>query len=145
MLESRLPSIGSYLAVCLSVLGCQHFDRARECRSVSALVNPVLRQVDAERQKAPDSAETYRAIAAQYDRLAAAVAALRPQNRRVLDAVTDYVKLTREAAHDARFFAEALDAKDIERIAAARSGAARTLKHESSALSHFDGICRTSR
>ena len=133
------------VALCLGVASCQHFDRARECRSVSGLVNPVLRQIDLDIHRAPESPETYRAVALQYDKLAAAVVALRPQNHRVLDAVMDYVKLAREGAHDARLFAEALDSKDPGRIAVARSGSGRTLKHESGTLAHFDGVCRATR
>jgi hypothetical protein len=138
-------NIGACVALCLGVLSCQHFDRAKECRSVSGLVNPVLRQIAVDVQKAPESGDTYRNVALKYEQLAAAVVALRPQNHRVLDAVMDYVKLAREAAHDARLFAEALDSKDPGRIAAARGATGRTMKHEGAALSHFDGVCRLAR
>jgi hypothetical protein len=142
--RSSLRALG-VLALSFGVASCQHFDRARECRSVAGLVNPVLHQIDLSVRKAPESADTYRTVALQYDKLAAAVVALRPQNHRVLDAVMDYVKLAREAAHDARVFAESLDSKDPSRIAAARSSTSRTLKHESGALAHFDGVCRATR
>jgi hypothetical protein len=142
MLESRLSPIAFCLALSVCVLGCQHFDRARECRSVSRLVNPVLAGIDAERQKAPDSAVTYRLIGTQYDRLAAALTGQRPQNRHVQEAVTDYQKMLREAAHDARLFADALDTKDATRIAATHLAASRTMKHESTAVSHWDGVCK---
>jgi hypothetical protein len=142
MPDTRLPPIGICFALACCVLGCQHFDRARECRSVSALVNPVLRVVDAERQKTPDTAVTYRTIATQYDQLAGALGGLRPQNRRVQEAVSDYQKLFHEAARDAHLFADALDAKDIARVSAARASASRTLKHETSAVSHLDMVCK---
>jgi hypothetical protein len=142
MLERRPSPTGLCLLLSVCVLGCQHFDRAKECRSVTRLVNPVLATIDAERQKAPDSAVTYRLIGTQYDRLAGALTGLRPLNRRVQEAVGDYQKLVREAAHDARLFADALDAKDLARISAARASASRTLKHESSAVAHLDVVCK---
>ena len=148
IVRGRSRFIGSCLSLSLLVgglSGCQHFDRARECRSLSTLVNPVLRAIDAERLQAGDTGNTYRAIEKQYNTLASAVTALRPQNQRVQEASADYVRLSREAAHDARLFADALDSKDESRIAAARASAARTAKHESTALSHLDAACRNPR
>ena len=133
------------VTLALVASGCQHFDRARECRSISGLVNPVLRVIDAERQRAPDGAPTYRTIAAQYDTLAGALVALRPQDHRVLDAVQDYQKLAREAARDARLFADALERKNLAEIGAARASASRTAKHEAGALSHIDSVCRVGK
>lgn len=152
MPEGRFASIagiaglpGFCVALSLSASGCQHFDRARECRAVSRLVNPVLRTIDAERHASPDKAETYRTIATQYDSLAGALIGLRPSDRRVQDAVGDYQKLTKEASRDARLFADALARKDMNEIGAARASATRTLKHETGALSHLDSVCRVSR
>lgn len=145
---ARFRVIGSWLSLSLltgGTAGCQHFDRARECRALSRLVNPVLHSIDVERQDGAATAKTYRAIEKQYFALAGAITELRPQNLRVQDASADYTKLAREAGHDARLFADALDSKDETRMTSARASAARTAKHESTALARLDAACRNPR
>ncbi|HVU00580.1 MAG TPA: hypothetical protein VHE30_02470 [Polyangiaceae bacterium] len=130
------------LVVLAFATSCQHFQRARECRAIARLVNPTLDSIEAERRKAPNDAATYRRIGTFYDRLAYSLVAFKSQNRRVQEAIADYQRLAKEASHDAHLYADALQAKDETKLLAARASASRTMKHESGAVAHMDGVCR---
>lgn len=122
--------------------GCQRFERVDDCKKIAALVNPALAAVDDARQKHPGDAATYRDIARRYDTLAAGMWGLKLQTKRLSEAMLEYQKVMREAGHDARQFAEALDAKDQAKINIARVAASRTVKHEAAVIGRLDGTCR---
>jgi hypothetical protein len=63
---------GMIVAVLLASLGCQHFDRARECRALADGVNPELRALAVNyTTHNPISAEELRAASNLYARAAA--------------------------------------------------------------------------
>jgi len=119
---------------------CASLDKADECRQVARLANPVLSEI--ERDRVVVKSPTYRAIAKKYEGLALAVGQVKIQSKHVAEAVDDYQRLFHEAARDARAFADALDARDETRILVVRASATRTVRHEATALSHFDLVCR---
>jgi hypothetical protein len=127
-------------ALTLATSGCQGLERVDECRAVTRLANPVLVEID--RQHLDVHAATYRTISAEYEALASSAAQVKIRTKRVAEAVNDYERMLHEAARDARVFADALDAKDEARIAVARTGAARTLRHEATAIARLDIACR---
>jgi hypothetical protein len=127
----------------LSLAGCQRLDQAKECRSIARLVNPVLEIIDRERQQFPNNASAHRAIAARYEAIGAAVAEVPIATAHLKEAVSNYERLTRDAARTARAFADAVDSNDPARIASVRGAAAREAKREGSVLAQFDAMCRT--
>jgi hypothetical protein len=127
--------------VALSALpGCEQIRRTKECRWMSELVNPTLRSIDADRMKGDDAA-AYARIATAYETLAGKLLAHRYTQKRLGDAVIEYVKVMADAARDARAYSEALAAKDYARTALTRASAGRTVKKESAALLRIDGAC----
>src|SRR5262249_12504048 len=104
------------------------------------LANPVLADID--RQRTDVRASTYRAISAQYEGLASSATLIKVRTKRVAEAINDYERMLHEAARDARAFADAIDAKDEGKIIIARVGAARTPRHEATAIARIDSACR---
>src|SRR5205085_1124734 len=133
----RLPFAALLLVA--AACGCQGLERVDECRAVAKLANPVLSDID--RSRAVVVSANYRGIATKYEGLAVAVGKLPIRTKRVAEAVNDYQRVLHEAARDARAFSEALDTKDPSRIAIEHVTAARTIRHESTALSRFDTAC----
>jgi hypothetical protein len=123
-------------------MACQPVERTRDCHRIGSVVNPVTQAIDTQRKQAPADPKTYRTIAAQYEWLANAIGAVHVRPKRFEDALGDYQRMLHEARHDASTYADALEAKDTGRMAAARTSAARTVKHESNALARLDGLCR---
>ncbi|HVW30728.1 MAG TPA: hypothetical protein VHC69_35470 [Polyangiaceae bacterium] len=123
--------------------GCTALDKSDECRAVAQLTNPVLSDIDHDRTvvKGP----TYRIIAAKYEALAVTLGQVKIRTKHVAEAVNDYQRVLNEAARDARNFADALDGKDEARLLIARASAARTVRHEASALSRLDLACHVGR
>jgi len=142
-MSRSVPKIVLFVTLSVLSTGCEHFQRARECRAVARLVNPALSKIDDARRKSPDDAAVHRRIAKDYDRLAISLIALKPMNKRVQELIADYQRLFHEASRDASQYADALGAKDDARVLAARASANRTTKHETGALSHAEGVCRT--
>jgi hypothetical protein len=129
--------------VALSTLsGCNALKRSEECRSLSDRVNPVVAAVDSERHKSPEAPATYRTIGMQYDMLASALITVKVSSDGLRQVLADYQKLYRDAARDARAFADALDAKDAARINVARAAAGRTVHRESGLAAKFAALCR---
>lgn len=123
------------------LVGCQYFDRVKECRSLAKTVNPTLEWVEAERARHPESPTTYRAIALRYDVTAASLANVISRQRRVPDLAGDYQLLLRDAARDARAFAEALESHDPFRMTSARVAAARDTKRETQLVARINATC----
>ena len=123
--------------------GCTALDKSDECRTVAQLTNPVLSDIEHDRTvvKPP----TYRIIATKYESLAITLGQVRIRTKHVAEAVNDYQRVLNEAARDARAFADALDGKDEARILIVRASAARTVRHEASALSRMDLACHPGR
>jgi hypothetical protein len=142
MTRGRMKNCWRGVGLVALLSGCQHMDRARECREVSKLVNPVLSAVEAERIREPGSAPVYRAIALQYESLASALGKPATRAKRLQDTVVEYQKVLHEAGRDARVFSDALESKDAARIDAARAAGARTVKHEATAVARLDAVCR---
>jgi hypothetical protein len=132
------------LMLAVPLLGaCGRIDRARDCKKVATLLNPGLAAIDEVRQKNPGSADAYRDIARRYDALAASLWGVKVETRRLVDALVEYQKVMREASHDARVFADALDSRDPGKQNNARAAASRTVKHEGAVLGRIDGVCRS--
>lgn len=140
--RSGFIGIGIGLSGLVALSGCQFFDTTTDCRSLSSLVNPGLRTIDAERKGHPESVALHRAIAARYEGLSRSVGRLEFRTRKVGDVALEYQKVLREAASDARAFSEALATHNADRIAAAHANTAKTLKHEAAVVSRLDSICR---
>ncbi|HEX3595039.1 MAG TPA: hypothetical protein VHU80_08060 [Polyangiaceae bacterium] len=132
----------SLLAVALGALSfsCAGLDRAEECRQVATVVNPILATID--HSRAVVKAPTYRLIATKYEELANATGLVKIRNKHVSEAVNDYQRMLHEAARDARAFGDALEANDESRLLLARTTAARTVRHEATALARMDNACR---
>ena len=135
-----LSTLASLAALLAGITSCQSLEKLDECRALTRLANPVLTEID--RQRVDVTAATYRSISTQYEGLANSTASIKIRTKRVAEAVSDYQRMLREAARDARSFADALDANDEARIAIARAGAARTLRHEATAIARIDMACR---
>jgi hypothetical protein len=127
-------------ALAFATAGCQGLERVDECRAVTRLANPLLADID--REHLDVRAATYRTISTRYEGLASSAAQLKIRTKRVAEALNDYERMLHEAARDARMFADALDARDEARIAIARTGASRTLRHEATAIARLDSACR---
>jgi hypothetical protein len=122
---------------------CTALDKADECRTVAHMANPVLSDIDHEKNVV--SGASYRIIAGKYDGLATALGQVKIRTRHVAEAVNDYQRMLNEAARDARAYADALDGKDEARILIVRAAASRTVRHEATALSRVDAACRVGR
>ena len=142
MVRRRLVGIALALALVSLLAGCKRLERARECRSVSKLVNPTLSDIDEERRTKPQEAPTYESIAARYMLLSGALAQQKLEYKRLQEPVLDYVKLLQEASRDAHQYAEALAAKDELKRVAARAAATRTVKREAAIAGKIDAACR---
>jgi cytochrome c556 len=63
----------------LIATGCQHFDRASECRAIARSVNPELKTLaETLGKRSPFSREEYRSASAKYARSARQLEALHP-------------------------------------------------------------------
>lgn len=122
------------------LVGCQYFDRVKECRALADAVNPTLHWVETERSLHPESSTTYRLIAARYDAASASLTQL-SQKRHVPNLAGDYQILLRDAARDARIFAEALDSRDPFRMTSARVNASRNTKREAQLVARINATC----
>lgn len=122
------------------LVGCQYFDRVKDCRSLGEAVNPSLRWIEKERALHPEDPATYRAIAVRYDVISASLSQL-SQKRHVPNLAGDYQLLVHDAARDARVFAEALDSRDPFRMTSARVNASRNTKREAQLLARIGATC----
>lgn len=141
----QAPRSGSlfvlFLGIVWGLMGCARIDRIEECRSLSRIVNPVLRSIDAERRRAPDSPLVYRSIALQYQALSARLAGMKSTTKRLADATAEFEKLMREASLSARQYGDVLESKDAARIEGAQAAATRLSRREGPLVTRIDGVC----
>jgi hypothetical protein len=122
---------------------CTALDKADECRTVARMTNPVLSDID--REKNLVTGPSYRIIAGKYDGLATQIGQVKIRTKHVAEAVNDYQRMLNEAARDARAYADALDGKNEASVLIVRAAASRTVRHEATALSRLDAACRVAR
>lgn len=121
------------------LVGCQYFDRARECRTLARAANPALLWIDRERKLHPESPATYRAIALRYEEVLGKLPA--PVKGRPPDLSSEYQVLLRDAAHDARAYADALDSGAPMQKLAAHVTASKNTKREAQLVARVTATC----
>jgi len=95
----------------LAVTGCQHFDRASECRAIARSVNPELSQLaETLGKRSPISREEYRNASAKYAQSAKQLEALYPRD-------AELARITRELRDNMLALSRSCD-----RFAAAEKG-----------------------
>ena len=143
MTVRTLTKLALTLAALPACFGCAGLEKSSECRAVSKAVNPVLADIDHERMTLKSA--SYRLISTKYEDLATALEKQKIRTKHLAEAVNDYERMLREAARDARAFADALDGKDEARLAMLRGTATRTVRHEATAWARLEVACRPGR
>jgi hypothetical protein len=127
------------LFVLLALSGCDRVGRVRECRRLSALVNPKLTRIEglAKKGTAPD----YRAAAQTYAALAKETrsAMVRSPNGKAL--ADEYAGLLESVAPAVSAYAVALEAKDARGMEETRRSLDRLSKHEHGLVARIDAYC----
>jgi hypothetical protein len=119
--------------------GCDRVSRVRECRRLSALVNPKLTQIEELAKKG--SVADYRAAAQAYGTLAKDV---RGGGASWLNgkALTDeYAGVLESAAPAVSAYAVALEANDARGLDETRRSLDRLSKHEHGLVARIDAYC----
>lgn len=129
------------LFLVVSVLtGCDRVNRVRDCRRLSALVNPALDAIQAQAMKG--TAKDYRAVAGSYGNLAQAIrrAPELPANGKAL--VGEYTSMLDSVAPAVSAYANALDVKDERNLDEARRTLSRLTNHEHGLVTRIDAYCQ---
>lgn len=113
--------------------------RVRECRKLSALVNPKLSQIEelAKKGRSPD----YRAAAQSYGALAKEVKGYAPSSPNIKALSDEYASVLESTAPAVSAYAIALEGQDAHGMDEARRSLDRLSKHEHGLISRIDAYC----
>lgn len=121
--------------------GCSRFAVANECRRVAALVNPTLSEIDRLNQERPSTVERYTRIGQVYVDLSNELAKMQFKNGTLAGLVGDYQGLFRNAAESAQAYAQAIVAKDAQRIEMTKVMTRQLMKRERLLSKRFRNTC----
>ena len=130
-------------ALCLVVIfalsGCDRIGRVRECRRLSATVNPKLTQIEALAKKG--SAADYRAVAQAYGALAKDMRSGVASSVNVKALADEYAGVLESVAPAVSAYAVALEANDARGLDETRRSLDRLSKHEHGLVARIDAYC----
>ncbi len=122
------------LMLCALGVGCSHFRKTKECRALSAAVNPKLERVASLHDKGATNPENWRQIQTQYEALATSLKAARASDPELDRLRSEYVNIATSSAQSAEALASALGQDGSQPIYSARLRL-RTLASEQSRVS----------
>jgi hypothetical protein len=139
----RLPSPTVFLlllSVSPGIAGCDRVNRVRDCRGLSALVNPALDAIEA--QTKTQSIKGYRFAADGYSKLAQQIRKGREWPGPGKPLVDEYAGLFDSISPAVTAYANALEVKQDRSIDEARRTLDRLSKQQHSLVTRIDSYCQ---
>jgi hypothetical protein len=122
---------------------CSHFERTRECRALTDLVNLELDAIEATMKTAKRDAATFDSISRKYAALAGQLAKLRMTDPELSASLVEYGKTFQEASVSVRALADALRAQDLSRIEKERHALDLLSRRQRMQSVHVAAQCRS--